>query len=50
MRLVWKSPIARCSFVVPASARGKRLTIELAAGLGGTRTRTSLTFRVSRAP
>jgi hypothetical protein len=47
MRLVWKSPVARCSFVVPAGARGKRLTVELAAALGGSRTRTVLSFPVS---
>jgi hypothetical protein len=48
MRLVWKSPVARCSFVVPAGARGKRLTIELAAARGGSLTRTALGFTVSR--
>lgn len=47
MRLVWKDSIARCSFVVPRGARGKRLTIGLTATLGGSRTRTSFTFRVS---
>src|SRR5512132_4179388 len=47
MRLVWKNSIARCSFVVPPGARGKRLTIGLTATLGGSRTRTTLTFRVS---
>jgi hypothetical protein len=47
MRLVWQDSIARCSFVVPAGARGKRLTIGLSATLGGSRTRTSLTFKVS---
>jgi hypothetical protein len=49
IRLVWESPIARCSFVVPAGARGKRLTIELAAAQGASRTRTTLSFRVSQA-
>ena len=47
MRLVWSDSIARCTFVVPAAARGKRLTIGLTATLGGSRTRTSLTFEVS---
>ena len=47
IRLRWEDPIARCSFVVPASARGKRLTIGLDAVLGGSRSRTALTFRVS---
>ena len=47
MRLVWKDSIARCSFVVPSGTRGKRLTIGLTATLGGSRTRTSLRFRVS---
>ena len=47
MRLVWKSPVARCSFVVPAGARGKRLIVELEAALGGSRTRTALAFTVS---
>jgi hypothetical protein len=35
---------------VPAEARGKRLTIELAAALGGSRTRTALAFTVAPAP
>jgi hypothetical protein len=47
IRLVWQNSIARCFFRVPAGARGKRLTIGLAATLGGSRTRTTLTFRVS---
>jgi hypothetical protein len=47
IRLVWENPIARCYFRVPAGARGKRLTIALAATLGGSLTRTTLTFRVS---
>jgi hypothetical protein len=50
VRCVWTSPIARCSFVVPAGASGKRLTIELAAALGGSQTRTALAFTVSPAP
>jgi hypothetical protein len=47
IRLVWKNSIARCFFRVPAGTRGKRLTIVLAATLGGSLTRTTLTFRVS---
>ena len=47
IRLTWKNSIARCFFRVPADARGKRLTIALAATLGGSLTRTALTFRVS---
>jgi hypothetical protein len=47
VRLVWENSIARCFFRVPAGARGKRLTIALAATLGGSRTRTTLTFTVS---
>jgi hypothetical protein len=47
IRLVWKNAIARCYFRVPAGARGKRLTIGLAASLGGSLTRTTLSFRVS---
>ena len=47
IRLVWENSIARCFFRVPAGARGKRLTIGLAATLGGSLTRTTLTFRVS---
>ena len=46
IRLVWRSPVARCFFRVPASAHGKRLTITLAATLGGSLTRTTLAFRV----
>ena len=34
-------------FRVPEGARGKRLTIGLVAALGGSRTRTTLSFRVS---
>ncbi len=47
IRLVWGSPVARCFFRVPAGARGKRLTITLAAILGGSLTRTTLAFRVA---
>ena len=47
IRLVWENSIARCYLRVPAGARDKRLTIELAATLGGSLTRTTLTFRVS---
>ena len=47
IRLVWRSPVARCFFRVPASAHGKRLTITLAATLGGSLTRTTLAFRVA---
>jgi hypothetical protein len=47
IRLVWQNSLARCFFRVPASARGKRLTVGLVAALGGSRTRTTLTFRVS---
>jgi hypothetical protein len=47
IRLVWENSVARCSFRVPAGARGKRLTIGLAATLGGSLTRTTLTLRVS---
>ena len=47
IRLTWENSIARCFFRVPAGARGKRLTIGLAATLGGSLTRTTLTFRVS---
>lgn len=47
IRLTWENSIARCYFRVPAGARGKRLTIALAAALGGSITRTTFTFRVS---
>jgi hypothetical protein len=47
IRLVWENSIARCFFRVPAAARGKRLTIGLVATLGGSLTRTTLTFRVT---
>jgi len=46
IRLVWENSIARCFFRVPVGARGKLLTIALAATLGSSRTRTTLTFRV----
>ncbi len=48
IRLSWEDSIARCSFVVPAAAQGRRLTVALIATLGGSRTRTALGFRVSR--
>jgi hypothetical protein len=47
IRLVWNNPTARCFFRLPAGARGKRLTIGLAATLGGSLTRTTLAFRIS---
>jgi len=47
IRLSWEDSTARCSFVVPAEAQGKRLTVALTATLGGSRTRTRLAFRVS---
>ena len=47
IRLVWDDPTARCYFRLPASARGKRLTIGLTARLGGSLTRTTLAFSVS---
>jgi hypothetical protein len=47
IRLSWEDSIARCSFVVPADARGKRLTVALTATLGGSRARTTLVFKVS---
>ncbi len=47
IRLEWVSSVARCHFRVPAAAHGKRLTIGLVATLGGSATRTTLTFRVS---
>jgi hypothetical protein len=46
IRLRWESPIARCTFVVPAGARGKRLTVALDAVLGGSHSRTAMTFTV----
>ncbi len=46
IRLTWESSIARCFFRVPAGARGKRLSVGLAATRGGSVTRTTLTFRV----
>jgi hypothetical protein len=47
IRLVWDNPTARCFFRLPAGSRGKRLTVGLAATLGGSLTRTTLAFRVS---
>ena len=47
IRLSWEDSIARCSFVVPTEAHGKRLTVTLTATLGGSSTRTTLGFRVS---
>jgi len=47
IRLTWEDSIARCSFVVPAEARGKGLTVALVATLGNSRARTTLGFRVS---
>ena len=47
IRLVWANSVARCHFRVPADAHGKRLTIGLGATLGGSTSRTTLTFRVS---
>ena len=47
IRLTWKDSVARCTFRVPAAARGKRLTVGLAAALDGSTTRTTLAFRVS---
>jgi len=47
MRLTWNDSIAHCTFVVPASAHGKRLIVGLSAIVGGTRTRTTLGFVVS---
>ena len=47
IRLTWEKSVARCFFRVPADARGKRLTIALAATLGGSLTRTTMTFRVA---
>jgi hypothetical protein len=47
IRLVWENSIARCFFRVPPGARGKRLTIGLAATQGGSLTRTTLAFQVS---
>jgi hypothetical protein len=46
IRLRWDSPIARCTFVVPAGTRGKRLTVALDAVLGGSHSRTAMTFTV----
>ena len=47
VRLVWDGATARCSFTVPAAARGKGLSVALVASQGGSRARTTLRFRVS---
>ena len=47
VRLVWDGSAARCSFTVPAAARGKGLSVALVASQGGSRARTTLRFRVS---
>ena len=47
IRLTWESSIARCYFRVPAGARGKSLSVALTATLDGSRSRTTLRFRVS---
>jgi hypothetical protein len=47
MRLTWSDSIARCTFVVPSSAHGKRLIVGLSALLGGSHSRTTLAFTVS---
>jgi hypothetical protein len=47
VHLVWDGSNARCSFVVPADARGRVLTVRIAARQGGNRARTTLRFRVS---
>lgn len=47
VRLVWDGTIARCSFTVPAGARGKSLSVALVARQGGSRARTTLRYRVS---
>jgi len=47
VRLVWDGSAARCSFVVPANARGKVLAVGLAAAEGGNRARTTLRYRVA---
>jgi hypothetical protein len=47
IRLTWENSVARCAFVVPRSARGKRLTVTLQARLGGSAVRQTLGFRVS---
>lgn len=47
VRLVWDGTTARCSFAVPAAARGKGLSVALVAGQGMSRARTTLRYRVS---
>lgn len=47
VRLVWDGVNARCFFVVPAGARGKRLAVGLVASQGGSRAATTLRYRVS---
>ena len=47
MHLTWSNSIARCTFVVPPGAQGKRLIVGLSAILGGSHTRTTLAFTVS---
>jgi len=47
VRLVWDGTTARCSFTVPAGARGKALSVALVASQGGSRARTTLRFRVT---
>jgi hypothetical protein len=47
VRLVWDGATARCSFTVPAGARGKALSVALVASQGGSRARTTLRFRVT---
>ena len=47
IRLEWVNSVARCHFRVPADAHAKRLTIGLGATLGGSATRTTLTFRIA---
>jgi hypothetical protein len=47
VRLVWDGAAARCSFTVPAGARGKPLSVALVASQGTSRARTTLRYRVS---
>ena len=47
VHLVWDGSNARCSFVVPTDAKGRVLTVRIAARQGGNRVRTTLRFRVS---
>ncbi len=46
VRLVWDGATAKCSFTVPAGARGKGLSVALVASQGGSRARTTLRYRV----